>query len=108
MNAYLAAKQQVTDQRNSLETAKAQLTENTPGYEEMLAQIEAGLTEVAGAEAELNAKNAELEAAAGQLSSAESQLAAAKQQIEDGKMHWQLPRQSLWMGRTSLRQQKNR
>lgn len=85
LNAYLAAKQQVTDQRNSLEAAKAQLMENTPGYEEMLAQIEAGLTEVAGAEAELNAKNAELEAAAGQLSSAESQLAAAKQQIEDGK-----------------------
>lgn len=85
LNAYLAAKQQVTDQRNSLEAAKAQLTENTPGYEEMLAQIEAGLTEVAGAEAELNAKNAELEAAAGQLSSAESQLADAKQQIEDGK-----------------------
>ena len=81
----MAAKQQVTDQRNSLEAAKAQLMENTPGYEEMLAQIEAGLTEVAGAEAELNAKNAELEAAAGQLSSAESQLAAAKQQIEDGK-----------------------
>ena len=83
LNAYLAAKQQVTDQRNSLEAAKAQLMENTPGYEEMLAQIEAGLTEVAGAEAELNAKNAELEAAAGQLSSTESQLAAAKQQIEE-------------------------